>query len=144
MKKSQLHLMIRKIVREEVAMAISEVITELKRPTPTTDKSLPKTKKKIIKEQQYTKNNVLNNILNETAQDDEWRNLNGTDSFTTNNMNDILQLSDEGITSNVGNNTVNPNAMISSMGLNPDEVRNILISIRALVIGQGFADAAKK
>ena len=31
-----------------------------------------------------------------------------------------------------------------TFGLNPDEVRNILISIGALVLGQGFADAAKK
>ena len=31
-----------------------------------------------------------------------------------------------------------------TLGLNPDEVRNILISIGALVLGQGFADAAKK
>ena len=31
-----------------------------------------------------------------------------------------------------------------SLGLNPDEVNNILISIGALVLGQGFADGAKK
>jgi hypothetical protein len=31
-----------------------------------------------------------------------------------------------------------------ALGLNPDEVQNILISIAALVLGQGFADAAKK
>jgi len=31
-----------------------------------------------------------------------------------------------------------------TFGLNPEEVKNILISIGALVLGQGFADAAKK
>ena len=31
-----------------------------------------------------------------------------------------------------------------TFGLNPGEVKNILISIGALVLGQGFADAAKK
>jgi|TARA_R100001594_G_scaffold121554_1_gene157453 hypothetical protein len=31
-----------------------------------------------------------------------------------------------------------------TLGLNPEEVKNILISIGALVLGQGFADAAKK
>ena len=31
-----------------------------------------------------------------------------------------------------------------TLGLNPDEVKNILVSIGALVLGQGFADAAKK
>tara|TARA_R110001606_G_scaffold397417_3_gene573798 strand:+ start:1023 stop:1220 length:198 start_codon:yes stop_codon:yes gene_type:complete len=30
------------------------------------------------------------------------------------------------------------------LSLNPDEVRNILISIGALVLGQGFADQGKK
>jgi len=30
------------------------------------------------------------------------------------------------------------------LGLNPEEVKNILISIGALVLGQGFADQAKK
>tara|TARA_R100000963_G_C4574337_1_gene57957 strand:- start:49 stop:252 length:204 start_codon:yes stop_codon:yes gene_type:complete len=29
-------------------------------------------------------------------------------------------------------------------GLNPDEVKNILLSISALVVGQGIADVAKK
>ncbi len=31
-----------------------------------------------------------------------------------------------------------------TLGLNPDEVKNILVSIGALVLGQGFADASKK
>ena len=31
-----------------------------------------------------------------------------------------------------------------NFGLNPDEVHNILISIGALVLGQGFADMNKK
>jgi len=30
------------------------------------------------------------------------------------------------------------------LGLNPEEVKNILISIAALVLGQGIADVAKK
>ena len=31
-----------------------------------------------------------------------------------------------------------------NLGLNPDEVNNILMSIGALVLGQGFADMNKK
>jgi hypothetical protein len=30
------------------------------------------------------------------------------------------------------------------LGLNPEEVKNILMSIAALVLGQGIADVAKK
>ena len=47
MKKSDLKLIIRKIVREEVAMAIQEVITELKQPTQQ-QISQPKVKKKMV------------------------------------------------------------------------------------------------
>jgi len=31
-----------------------------------------------------------------------------------------------------------------NLGLNPEEVQNILMSIAALVLGQGIADVAKK
>lgn len=31
-----------------------------------------------------------------------------------------------------------------SFGLNPEEVNNLLMSIAALVVGQGIADSAKK
>ena len=52
MKKSDLKLIIRKIVREEVAMAIQEVITELKQPTQQV--SQPKTKKKMVEKKSFT------------------------------------------------------------------------------------------
>ena len=51
MKKSDLKLIIRKIVREEVAMAIQEVITELKQPTQQV--SQPKTKKKMVEKKRF-------------------------------------------------------------------------------------------
>ena len=63
---------IRQIVREEVAMAIQEVITELKQPT----QSQPK---KIVEKKSFTSNSVLNDVLNETAQDGEWKTLGGSE-----------------------------------------------------------------
>ena len=81
MKKSELRTMVRKIVREEVAMAIQEVITELKQPT----QSQPT---KPIQEKHYSKNKVLNDVLNETANGD-WKTLGGGE-FTTERMNDIV------------------------------------------------------
>lgn len=60
---SKLKLVIRKIVREEVGIAIQEVITELKQPT----RQVSALKKKDVGEKQYTSNSVLNDILNETA-----------------------------------------------------------------------------
>ena len=78
---------IRQIVREEVAMAIQEVITELKQPTQQVSK--PKTKKKIIEKKSYTKNSVLNDVLNETAHDGDWKTLGGGE-YTTERMNELV------------------------------------------------------
>ena len=53
-KKTNIRTVIRKIVREEVAMAIQEVITELKQPTQQV--SQPQPRKKIVEKKQFTKN----------------------------------------------------------------------------------------
>ena len=87
MKKSDFKLMIRKIVREEVAMAIQEVITELKQPTQQV--SQPKPKKKMVEKKSYTSNSILNDVLNETA-NDEWQTM-GNGTYTSNKMNDVLR-----------------------------------------------------
>ena len=87
MKKSDFKLMIRKIVREEVAMAIQEVITELKQPTQQVSK--PKPKKKMVEKKSYTSNSILNDVLNETA-NDEWKTMGG-ETYTSNKMNDVLR-----------------------------------------------------
>ena len=87
MKKSDLKLIIRRIVREEVAMAIQEVITELKQPTQQV--SQPKPKKKIVEKKSFTSNSVLNQVLNETAMDDEWKSLGGG-TFDSSKMNEVL------------------------------------------------------
>ena len=87
MKKSDFKFMIRKIVREEVAMAIQEVITELKQPTQQVSKQKPK--KKMVEKKSYTSNSVLNDVLNETA-NDEWKTMGGG-TYTSNKMNDVLR-----------------------------------------------------
>ena len=86
MKKSELKMMIRKMVREEVAMSISEVITELKKPTQSTK---PMTPKKRTQNSQFTSNRVLNDVLNETAQDGDWKTLGGSE-FTSDRMNELV------------------------------------------------------
>ena len=77
---------IRQIVREEVAMAIHEVITELKKPTQSTK---PMTPKKRTQNSSFTSNKVLNDVLNETAMEGDWKTLGGGE-FTTERMNDIV------------------------------------------------------
>ena len=81
-KKSNIKTIIRQIVREEVAMAIKEVITELKQPT----KSQPS---KPVEKKSYSSNSVLNDVLNETAQDGDWKTLGGGE-FTTDRMNELV------------------------------------------------------
>lgn len=83
-KKTNIKTIIRQIVREEVAMAIKEVITELKQPI----ESQPQPKK-IVEKKNYSSNSVLNDVLNETAQGGDWKTLGGGE-FTTERMNDIV------------------------------------------------------
>ena len=84
-KKPNIKTVIRQIVREEVAMAIKEVITELKQPS----ESQPKPQKKIVEKKSFTKNSVLNDVLNETAQDGDWKTLGGNE-FTSDRMNELV------------------------------------------------------
>ena len=83
-KKPNIKTIIRQIVREEVAMAIKEVITELKQPI----ESQPQPKK-IIEKKSFTKNSVLNDVLNETAQDDGWKTMGGGE-YTSDRMNEVI------------------------------------------------------
>ena len=83
-KKTNIKTIIRQIVREEVAMAIKEVITELRQPS----QSQPQPKK-IVEKKSFSSNSVLNDVLNETAQDGDWKTLGGGE-FTTDRMNELV------------------------------------------------------
>jgi len=69
MKSDKLKLHIRQIVREEVAMAINEVITEMKQPTVVANTRGQENERKptAVGKKQFSNNPVLNDILNETA-----------------------------------------------------------------------------
>ena len=118
MKKSDLKLMIRKIVREEVAMSIQEVITELKQPTQQVSK--PNPQKKIIEKKEFSKNSVLNDVLNETATADDWKTMGGG-TYDSSRANEVMS-SQYGDMMNGGSNKVNANEMVASMGVHPDKV----------------------
>ena len=83
-KKPNIKTIIRQIVREEVAMVIGEVVNELKQPT----ESEPQPKK-IVEKKSFTSNSVLNDVLNETAQDGEWKTLGGG-QYTSDRMNEVV------------------------------------------------------
>ena len=122
MGKSKIKTMIRQIVREEVAMAIHEVIEELKIPTQqlTTDlrRTIPTTKKKKIEKKHYSSNKVLNDALNETANSD-WETLGGG-TYTTENMGSILANKYSDVLNE--NGKVNADDMVASMGIDPNQV----------------------
>ena len=129
-KKTKIRTIIRQIVREEVAMSINEVITELKQPTQimtsTTDKirKNKKPKKKVVEKKQFTKNSILNDVLNETAQSDEWKTM-GEGTYDSSKMNQVMS-SQYGDLMNGDSETVNADAMVASMGKNPDAVSETL------------------
>ncbi len=108
-KKTNIKTIIRQIVREEVAMAIKEVITELKQPI----ESQPTPQKKIVEKKSYTENSVLNDVLNETAQDGEWKTMGGG-KFDSSKMNDVMG----GAYGDMMNK--NPNTPVSVEGQSPD------------------------
>ena len=82
-KKTTTRKTIRQIVREEVASAIQEVITELKQP------SLSSQKQPIQEKKNFSSNSVLNDVLNETANGDDWKTLGGSE-FTSDRMNELV------------------------------------------------------
>ena len=83
-KKTNIRQVIRTIVREEVAMAIGEVISELKQPT----QSQPQPKK-IVEKKSFSKNSVLNDVLNETAGGEDWKTM-GDGKFDSSRMNELV------------------------------------------------------
>ena len=117
-KKTNIRQVIRKIVREEVAMAINEVITELKQPTQQVSK--PKPKKKIVEKQTFTKNSILNDVLNETAMDEEWKTMGG-ETYNSGKMNEVLGKSYGDMMTDKPNGN-----LAASMGVNPNDAPDFL------------------
>ena len=115
-KKTNVKTLIRQIVREEVAMAIKEVITELKKPVQPISKPRKITKAigKEIKRKKvnYSNNPIINEVMNETANSDDWKSM-GDGTYDSSRMNDIL--------SSAYNNPNDPNGnLAASMGVSAD------------------------
>ena len=106
---------IRQIVREEVAMANKEVITELKKPIQPTK---PLSPKKRTQNSSFTSNKVLNDVLNETAAGDDWKTLGG-EQYTTERMNELVGGQYSDMMNDTPQQNVNPNNPMSQF-LNKD------------------------
>ena len=120
MKKSELRMMIREIVREEVALTVKEVIKEIVG-------AEPKQKSKLKpKPKYYSKNKVLNDVLNETAmvgKGDEWETLGGS-THTTDRMNEVVGSSYADMMN--GDKKPDADTVVKSMGGDPNAVGDTL------------------
>ena len=87
MKMSQLKMAIREVVREEIRIGLKEIIGELKQPTNIVSKNKVR-QKPPPKKQEYSKNPILNEVLNETASD-EWETMGGT-QYTSERMGELV------------------------------------------------------
>ena len=74
-------MIIREVVREEIRLGLKEIVGEINQPTQET--------KPVFEKKNYSKNSVLNDVLNETAQDGDWKTLGGGE-FTTDRMNELV------------------------------------------------------
>jgi predicted HTH transcriptional regulator len=100
MKMSQLKMVIREVVREEIRLGLKEILGGVKRQ--------PVQKPKPKQKQSFSKNTVLNEVLNDTDASD-WETMGGGE-YTSDRMNDIMggaykeQL--DGDTSNINSDVI--------------------------------------
>ena len=121
-KKTNIKAVIRKIVREEVAMAINEVITELKQPI----QQISQQEQPIQEKKNFSKNSVLNDVLNETAASDEWKTMGGG-TYDSSKAHSVMSSQYGDLMSN--SSQLNPDAMVASMGVDPNKVDDSIKNI---------------
>ena len=81
MKMSQLKMVIREVVREEIRLGLKEILGGVKKQ--------PVQKPKPKQKQNYTKNPVLNEILNNTEAEQDWETMGGT-TYTSERMSELI------------------------------------------------------
>ena len=120
MKKTEFKLLIREIVREEVNMALKRIMKK-KKEVPNRRQLVQKNVPPVV-DHKYSNNNVLDNILKETAANTNWQEHEGSEQVVD-GMNSILQKSYSGLMNN-NNDTeqYSGKEMVESMGVNPDAV----------------------
>ena len=113
-------MMIREIVREEVALTVKEVVKEIVGAEPK-QKPKPKPEPKY-----YSKNKVLNDVLNETAmvgKGGEWETLGGS-TYTSDKINEVVGSSYADMMN--GGEKPDADTVVKSMGGDPNVVGDTL------------------
>ena len=115
MKQGKLVSLIKEVVKQEVKKQITDILIN--------ETNIPKAKpvvKKKVKEQKFTDNPMLNQILNETAQQQEEYPTLGGGTFDSSRMTEML-----GYGGGLGNKEVKREvaaaSTLQSAGMNPDE-----------------------
>ena len=111
MKKSELKMMIREVVREEIRLGLKEIIGGRKQTVPV---QKPKPKKK----QYYSKNSVLNEVLNTTEAEQDWEIMGGT-QYTSERMGELVGNSYKDLLNDDSGNT--NGSLAVEMGVNPND-----------------------
>ena len=102
-------MVIREVVREEIRLGLKEVIGEVKKQS--VQKPKPKQK------QSYSKNPVLNEVLNETNAED-WETMGGTE-YTSDRMGEIVGNSYKNLMNDDSGNA--NGSLAAEMGVNPND-----------------------
>ena len=106
MKMSQLKMVIREVVREEIRMGLKEVLGGVKKQ--------PVQKPKPKQKQYYSKNPILNEVLNNTETEQDWETMGGT-TYTSERMSELI-----GKPSSDENKNVN-GSLAREMGVDPND-----------------------
>ena len=109
MKMSQLKMVIREVVREEIRLGLKEVIGAAKKQ--------PVQKPKPKQKQNYTKNSVLNEVLNDTSAED-WETMGGT-TYTSERMGELVGDNYKDLMKDDSGNS--NGSLAIEMGVNPDD-----------------------
>ena len=110
MKMSQLKMVIREVVREEIRLGLKEIIGGVKKQP--VQKSKPKQK------QNYSKNPILNEVLNETNSAEDWETMGGTE-YTSDRMGELVGNSYKDLMSDDSGNT--NGSLTKEVGVNPND-----------------------
>jgi len=119
MKKSELKTMIRTVIREELQMAMGGLLKEVK------SKKKPQQPKKYEKKD-FSKNSILNGVLNETAASEEWKTMGGG-TYDSNRASEVMS---SAYGKMMTDDSDSGDVMVASMGTDPnnvpDDVKNAL------------------
>ena len=112
MKMSQLKMVIREVVREEIRLGLKEILGGVKKQ--------PVQKLKPKQKQHYTNNSVLNEVLNNTEAGQDWETMGGT-TYTSERMGELVGDNYKDLM-NGQPQQPNVDARVAEMGANPNSV----------------------